>query len=247
MEELKERLKIAFSRAPSKRAIAAACGVSDQAITGWQKTGKVDHAHMPAIAKICRVRLQWLMTGEGEKEINSLEDLALAHNHTNDPSESVYRQDVYIPSKGYLTSDDIELLTRKTTKVPVISWIQAGDFCESPDLFNPGDSDEWLPCPSRHSKGTYALRVKNDSMTSSVPGERSYPHGTIIFVDPERAYTVGSRVVARLPGTSEATFKIYTEDAGQSYLMPINSKYPPIPIQEGTIICGVVIGSYWPE
>lgn len=138
-------------------------------------------------------------------------------------------------------------LKRKPELVPVISWVQAGAFCESPDLFNPGDAEEWIPCPSRHSPGTYALRVKNDSMTSVVPGERSYPHGTIIFVDPERAYTVGSRVIARLPGSSETTFKVYTEDGGQPYLMPINPKYPSIPVPEGTVICGVVIGSYFPE
>lgn len=138
-------------------------------------------------------------------------------------------------------------LKRKPELVPLISWVQAGAFCESPDLFNPGDAEEWIPCPSRHSPGTYALRVKNDSMTSLSPGERSYPHGTIIFVDPERAHTVGSRVVARLPGSSETTFKVYTEDAGQPYLMPINPKYPSIPVPEGTVICGVVIGSYWPE
>jgi SOS-response transcriptional repressor LexA len=138
-------------------------------------------------------------------------------------------------------------LKRKPELVPLISWVQAGAFCESPDLFSPGDAEEWIPCPSRHSPGTYALRVKNDSMTSLSPGERSYPHGTIIFVDPERAHTVGSRVVARLPSSSETTFKVYTEDADQPYLMPINPKYPSIPVPEGTIICGVVIGSYWPE
>jgi len=138
-------------------------------------------------------------------------------------------------------------LRRKPELVPLISWVQAGEFSESPDLFFPGDAEEWLPCPSRHSQKTYALRVTGDSMTSSSPGERSYPNGTIIFVDPERAYHVGSRVIARLPGTSEVTFKVYTEDAGKPYLMPINTRYPAIPMPEGTLICGVVIGSYWPE
>jgi SOS-response transcriptional repressor LexA len=148
---------------------------------------------------------------------------------------------------GEAEDENTSPLKRESDLVPVISWVQAGAFCESPDLFSPGDAEEWLPCPSRHSRGTYALRVKNDSMTSLSQGERSYPHGTIIFVDPERAHTVGSRVIARLPGSSETTFKVYTEDGGQPYLMPINPKYPSIPVPEGTVICGVVIGSYWPE
>ncbi len=138
-------------------------------------------------------------------------------------------------------------LRRPPELIPLISWVSAGTWCDTPDNYAPGDAEDWLPCPSRHSKKTYALRVKNDSMTSLSPGERSYPHGTIIFVDPERAHTVGSRVIARLPGSSETTFKIYTEDAGQPLLIPINPKYPSIPVPEGTVICGVIIGSYQPE
>lgn len=142
---------------------------------------------------------------------------------------------------------NVSELNRPAGLVPVISWVKAGEWCESPDNFAPGDSDEWLMCPSRHSPGTYALKVSGDSMTSSTPGDRSYPHGTIIFVDPDRAYQVGSRVIARLPGSAEATFKVYSEDAGVPYLMPINPRYPAIRMPEGTKICGVVIGSYWSE
>jgi SOS-response transcriptional repressor LexA len=136
---------------------------------------------------------------------------------------------------------------RKIGSVPLISFVSAGLFCESPDNFSPGDAEEWLPCPSNHSPKTYALRVTGDSMTSNVPGERSYPHGTIIFVDPEKVCVVGSRVIARLPNTAEATFKVYSEDMGIPYLIPINPRYPSIPMPEGTAICGVVIGSYMPE
>ena len=145
------------------------------------------------------------------------------------------------------TRENVHPVETKTTKVPLISWVIAGDWCESPDNFAPGDADEWLLCPSAHSDKTYALRVVGDSMTSSIPGERSYPQGMIIFVDPERVAVVGSRVIARLPDSAEATFKVYTEDAGKPYLMPINTRYPAIHMPEGTIICGVVIGSFMPE
>lgn len=138
-------------------------------------------------------------------------------------------------------------LTRPAGLVPVISWVQAGNWCESPDNFEPGTAEEWLMCPPRHSSRTYALKVVGDSMTSSTPGERSYPQGTIIFVDPEKQFEIGSRVIARLPNSAEATFKTYSVDAGRPYLVPINSRYPAIPMPEGTTICGVVIGSYRPE
>lgn len=138
-------------------------------------------------------------------------------------------------------------LFRSPEMVPLISWVTAGSWCESPDNHAPGDAEEWLPCPSRHSEKTYALRVVGDSMTSPNPGDRSYPNGTIIFVDPERAWEIGSRVIVRLPNSSEVTFKTYTVDAGVPYLIPINPRYPTIPMPEGAHICGVVIGSYWPE
>lgn len=138
-------------------------------------------------------------------------------------------------------------LIRAPEMVPLISWVTAGSWCESPDNHAPGDAEEWLPCPSRHSEKTYALRVVGDSMTSPNPGDRSYPNGTIIFVDPERAWEIGSRVIVRLPNSSEVTFKTFTVDAGVPYLIPINPRYPTIPMPEGAHICGVVIGSYWPE
>lgn len=129
--------------------------------------------------------------------------------------------------------------------VPLISWVQAGEFCESPDLFQPGDAEDWLPKPRGTGAHVFALTVEGDSMTSPFPGQRSYPHGTIIYVDPDREPTNGARVVARANGSQ--TFKLYVEDAGKMYLKPINPTYDKIEIIDGTSICGVVIGSYLPE
>lgn len=132
-------------------------------------------------------------------------------------------------------------------KVPLISWVQAGEWTETHDLYNPGDAEEWLPCPTRHSPDTYALRVKGDSMESPTRGDRSYHPGTIIFVDPRKRAEVGNRVIARLPNTTEATFKVFSCDAGTYYLRPLNPQYPTIELPEGAVICGVVIGSFYPE
>lgn len=145
------------------------------------------------------------------------------------------------------SGENVISLQRPAGLVPVISWVQAGNWCESPDNFAPGSAEEWLMCPPRHSARTYALKVVGDSMTSPLSGERSYPHGTIIFVDPDKPTEIGSRVIARLPNSSEATFKVYSEDAGVPYLIPLNTRYPAIQMPLETQICGVVIGSYWPE
>jgi|SRR5690554_5699 len=132
-------------------------------------------------------------------------------------------------------------------RIPLISWISAGAWCESPDEFAPGDAEDWLPLPNNASEHSFALRVDGDSMTAKEPGApRSYPHGTIIYVDPEKEATNGARVVARAPNGAY-TFKTYFEDAGRMYLKAINTDYPPIDVTDNLHICGVVIGSYLPE
>lgn len=129
--------------------------------------------------------------------------------------------------------------------MPLISWVSAGVWCESPDNYAPGDAEEWLPRPSNAGPRSFAVRVDGDSMTSPYPGSRSYPSGTIIYVDPDKDLTNGCRVVARANG--EYTFKCYAEDAGRKFLKPLNPQYQMIDITEDTHICGVVIGSYLPE
>lgn len=101
-----------------------------------------------------------------------------------------------------------------------------------------------IPCPTEHSTSTYATRVKDNTMTAQYG--RSYPEGSIIFVDPERANEAqnGDRVVAVIEGEI-VSFKQYGEADGQRYLQPINIQYPSItkPFE----IIGLVIGLWIPE
>lgn len=130
-------------------------------------------------------------------------------------------------------------------KVPLISWVQAGAFCNAVDLFEPGVADDWIPAVQALGPHAYALRVVGDSMTA--PHGLSYPEGIIIFVDPDYPVTNGCRVIAKLPHADEATFKVYSEDAGQKFLKPLNPQYPTIPITPDMRLCGVVRGAYRPE
>ena len=145
-------------------------------------------------------------------------------------------------------NSNISVLENDPKIIPVISWVKAGEFCEVIDNFEPGDSDEWVPCPVLGaSNKTYALRVIGDSMTSPYPGQRSYPEGTIISVDPEREYINGSRIIAKDPETGEATFKQYVLESGRHYLKPLNPQYKIIEITGELHVCGVVIASYQAE
>jgi SOS-response transcriptional repressor LexA len=147
-------------------------------------------------------------------------------------------------SLDVMGGDNVTLSEPLPGVVPVISWISAGAWCESPDNYSLGDAEEWMPRPKNAGPHTFALKVVNDSMTNP-GGQRSYPEGVYIFVDPDKALFNGARVVARSGG--EYTFKQYVEDAGRKYLKPLNPAYKMIDITEGAHICGVVVGSYMPE
>lgn len=130
--------------------------------------------------------------------------------------------------------------------VPLISWVRAGNWCEASDPLQPGDAEEWLPCPAAHSQGTFALRVRGDSMTAPHGNSRTYPEGCIIFVDPERKNPVnGDRIVACLEGSHEVTFKIYKNEDGRQWLQPLNPSHEPI--REAFHVLGTVIGKWEPE
>lgn len=124
--------------------------------------------------------------------------------------------------------------------VPLISWVQAGSWAEVVDNFQPGDADEYYPCPEKHSDNTFALSVVGESMSPDfIPNE-------IIYVDPCVEAVSGSYVVVRQNGDTEATFKQLMLDGSKKYLKALNPNWPNpiIEMLPDAVICGVVIGSY---
>ncbi|RON26569.1 LexA family transcriptional regulator [Pseudomonas lini] len=196
-----------------------------QAISKWLNGEAIAESDsMMAICKWLNVRREWLEYGVLPKE----SDLGgFIGQFQNDSEENVIA------------------ILENFGKVPLISWIQAGAWCEAISNFEP-HADTWLSCPVPISKNGYALKVRGDSMTNPGPG-RSYPPGCIIFVDPDIETNTGDRVIARVPRTNEATFKVLVEDAGRHYLRPINPQYPIIDITEETHICGKVVGAFISE
>ena len=130
-------------------------------------------------------------------------------------------------------------------QVPLISWVQAGEWQQANDPYPPGAAEEWIASPVRGSEGVYALRVRGDSMFNPT-GPKSYPDGCIIFVDPSRRSPHnGERIIAKLAGNDEVTFKVYVEDAGKSFLKPLNPQFPAI--FEPFKVLGTVIYKGEPE
>jgi SOS-response transcriptional repressor LexA len=121
-------------------------------------------------------------------------------------------------------------------RVPLISWVQAGDYTrETPDTE--------LDSPFNGSDMSYLLRVDGVSMYH--PDGSGYSHGEIIHVDPSRLAEHGKDVIVRTPD-GRTIFKRYIETQEGAYLESVNPAWPEriIRAPDGTVICGVVIGSW---
>lgn len=126
---------------------------------------------------------------------------------------------------------------RALARVPVISWVKAGEWSEVEDTFEPGDADDWAITSANVGRNAFALRVVGDSMTS--PYGLSIPEGAVIIVEPDAEPINGSIVVAKLTDTQEATVKRLVIDGPNKYLKPLNPAYAPIPINGNCRIVGV--------
>lgn len=117
-------------------------------------------------------------------------------------------------------------------KVPLISFVKAGEFAEVIDNLQPGDGEEWIDATCPVNRYTFALRVVGDSM------EPDFPAGMILIIEPELSPEQNDYVIAK-NGDGEATFKQLTRDGADWYLKPLNPRYPIKPLGTSRII-GVV-------
>jgi SOS-response transcriptional repressor LexA len=128
-------------------------------------------------------------------------------------------------------------------KVPLISWVRAGNWSDVNDPFQPGEADDWIDVQGlQYGPNSFALTVNGDSMTSPSPGERTFPEGTLLIVDPSRVATANDFVIAKDVSTQRATFKKLVTDGSRWYLKALNPAYPMIEIDDPSIrIIGKVI------
>lgn len=147
------------------------------------------------------------------------------------------------PNWGQIKSDNLAPGPELKGKVPLISWVQAGAWCEAFGVTTPDNVEIWMDCPVPHSHKTFALRVRGDSMTAPGGAPRSYPENCIIFVDGEkRSPQNGERIVACLEGSGSVTFKIYKNEDGRQWLQPLNPLHDPI--KDHFHVLGTIIGKW---
>jgi len=130
------------------------------------------------------------------------------------------------------TPETYKTANAKLSRIPLISWVQAGDMAESYNPYQPGEADEWVEPGVAARRHTFALRVRGDSMSPE------FQDGAIITVEPDMQWETGDYVIAQ-NGDNEATFKQIIVDGKDIYLKPLNERYPIKPIGDAHIV-GVV-------
>lgn len=112
-------------------------------------------------------------------------------------------------------------LPDRSRRVPVISFVRAGDWTEA-EAVEPSWAEDWIESSVGGAR-VFALRVKGDSM------EPVFREGEIILVDPDREAVNGDYVVAALE-REEATLKRWERVGGRDLLIPLNPRYQPIDV-----------------
>lgn len=130
---------------------------------------------------------------------------------------------------------------QRVFELPVLSWVQAGEWTPSEAIDNTTQVSEWVETTLKLSTSAFALRVKGDSMTS--PHGMSIPESSIVLVEPNIPSiesAIGKIVIAQTDGSGEATIKKLAKDGADYYLLPLNPAFRPLHCGDGCKIVGVV-------
>jgi len=187
----------------SQKAVAEKVGISQPTLSELERGESDGTKFIVELAEALSVRVGWLKNGEGNLDA----DPVLDNNVTPGP---------YVGGE-----------------VPLISWVQAGNWQEAVDNYQPGYAEETVTATVQVKRHTFALRVKGDSM------EPDFRQDDILIVEPEMEPEPGDLVVVK-NGDNEATFKKLVQDGGDWYLKPLNPAYPTKLLHEGMRIVGVV-------
>jgi|SRR5581483_5114722 len=180
-----------------------------------------------------------ILRGRVTPQVDNLERIAAAFKMSFAKLVEISQEGVPPPEP----TDELRALAR-STRVPLISWVQAGSFVDALDNPPLSDREEWMPRPKHSGARTFALRVRGESM------EPIYQHGDIIFVDRDVVPEHGSDVVARIGDRGEVVFKrlVLEGESERPYLKPVNPNWPTriieISADSAAQLVGVVIGKW---
>ena len=128
----------------------------------------------------------------------------------------------------------LSLAPKELQKVPLISWVHAGDFAMAENPEDVTECEEWVWAMTK-GPNVFALRVEGDSM------EPEFREGEIIVVNPHIAWEAGNYVIVKNQD-GEATFKQIKKKGDRWVLHPLNPKYEDIVVDNRELyVVGVVV------
>lgn len=209
--------------------VANGLGFDIQRVHNWKSRG-VPAMHFRAIADLFNVTVDWI---EGIEEQIKIAEKAYSPYLRDHHTAQEPRADYNVTPVAFIA------------KIPVLSWVQAGAFCDESDPYPEGDVEDWVNSPVKSSSRTFALKVRGNSMYNPL-SKPSFSEGDVIFCDPERQAEHNSLVICRLDDQKEATFKRLLIEGDTKMLEALNPSWPEriIKINSNATICGVVFGRY---
>ncbi|WP_131753785.1 helix-turn-helix domain-containing protein [Burkholderia vietnamiensis] len=237
--------------------VADTFGISRASVSEWESgRSKPDAAKLTNLAGLLDTSIEYLLTG---KQPNLILQGALAGG-THPITSLTGPFGTVVGVLAGAASGVTKLMKQKNVdetvsnvtewpvgKLPLISWVQAGDWSEIVDNFQPGDAEDWIACPFPSGRHGFVLRVVGDSMYNP-GGDLSFRDGDFISVNPEHDARHRSLVIARRD-REKATFKqLLLDESEGPMLHALNPNWPTryIPFDKNTEIVGVVTGQWRP-
>jgi SOS-response transcriptional repressor LexA len=210
IKEILYRLKFAMKMNTWKD-VAAFLGEKEGTLSAWKTNNRQSCVTKILYKSRGTVSERYLLTGEGPM---------LEHIHIA-TGGAVAGGSAKVETAPEPSNVDLSDADPRVFKVPVISWVQAGEWADSDCQTTPGYAEEHVPYlgPVK-SPHLFALRVKHDSM------EPEFCEDDVVIVDPDRTALNGSYVIVK--NGHEATFKKLVLDGSSVYLKPLNKDYKPI-------------------
>ena len=222
MHESMKRLLVAAGT-DKKSKIARDLNVGPSTVTNWAKRG-ISKEGALAAAELYKTDANFLLTGVTPDK-NKTDNLDFTGNTT--------------PSL-YPDGDNFKIVPMdKVRRVPVLNYVQAGEFCE---YFDDAIADMFEVIIGDYPPHVHWVIIEGLSMTPD------FNPGDLILVDPDTQPSPGDYVVAKKAGENAVTFKKWRprgfDDEGVEYceLVPLNPDFPIIDSRHTPFtICGVAV------
>lgn len=125
--------------------------------------------------------------------------------------------------------------------VPLLKWHQV-DLVRQLPLQQ--QTLETLPVFGEISKQCFALQVKDNSMANKNGENISFLKEDYIIIDTSRSPRNNDYVIAKLPDSTQMTFRQLSVNGTKRHLTALNTQYKTITLSDSIKICGVVILRY---